>query len=133
MGRAGAENVVAVLRTARALSDGDRSPARLHRHPARYAAVDETGRKYGHFMKKLLDAFRAEQRMLEFFYILSAVFMFTHHKYTHYVMRDLAHPRVIWSATYYPLAAAQTPAARSAAFPDLRIRAGHNELTSVTG
>jgi hypothetical protein len=87
----------------------------------------------GHFMKKLLYAFRAEQRMLEFFYILSAVFMFTHHKYTHYLMRDLAHPRVIWSATYYPLAAAQTPAARSAAFPDLRIRACHNELTSVTG
>jgi hypothetical protein len=95
--------------------DGYRPPIRLHCHPAQYAAVNETSRKYGHLLKKLLDAFRAEQRILQFNKILPVILRFINHEYTRYLMRDLAHPRVIISTTYYPLAAAQTPASRLAA------------------
>jgi hypothetical protein len=76
--------------------DGYRPPIRLHCHPAQYAAVDETSRKYRNFLKKLLDAFRAEQRTLQFFKILPVIFRFINHGHTRYLMRDLAHPPVIF-------------------------------------
>ena len=140
--------------------DGYRPPIRLHCHPAQYAAVDETSRKYRNFLKKLLDAFRAEQRTLQFFKILPVIFRFINHGHTRYLMRDLAHPPVIFynllpigsrsnagrqvkrpqrqSAVNHTLAdmgvflaAADRPLGR-VRYPDWRIWVGHNELTSVT-
>ena|ERR1700676_917113 len=71
-------------------------------------------------MKELLNAFSAEQSILQFFKIPSVIVKIINHGYTRQLICDLAHPRVHFShllpvggsLIYYPLAANQTPASQ---------------------